>query len=249
MLMKDTAICIRAVDYSETSQVATFLTRGAGKISAIAKGSKRPKSAFDGPIEIFSFGEIVFTSGAEEKLAVLTEFQQETAFGGLSGNMFVLNCAQFAAELVDGLTDDYDSNQPLFDSFKQFLENVSQSDSKTDVVAFLTLFQFSLLKDVGMQPVLKHCVNCRNVFKSQRREVYFSTSANGLICKDCEASFVDKIRISPAAAACLDDFKKIADANEATLGEIEKILIHHFTALFGKKPAMAKYVIGEAGKK
>ncbi|MFQ6036643.1 MAG: DNA repair protein RecO, partial [Sedimentisphaerales bacterium] len=56
MLIKDTAICIRAVDYSETSQIVTFFTRATGKIRAIAKGSKRPKSAFDGPIEILSFG-------------------------------------------------------------------------------------------------------------------------------------------------------------------------------------------------
>ena len=62
MLTKDTAICIRAVDYSETSQILTFFSRDNGKFSAIAKGSKRPKSAFDGPIEIFAYGKIVFTS-------------------------------------------------------------------------------------------------------------------------------------------------------------------------------------------
>ena len=53
MLTKDTAICIRTVDYSETSQIVTFFTRAKGKLTAIAKGSKRPKSAFDGTVEIF----------------------------------------------------------------------------------------------------------------------------------------------------------------------------------------------------
>ncbi|MHC4155757.1 MAG: DNA repair protein RecO, partial [Planctomycetota bacterium] len=56
MLTKDEAICIRAVDYSETSQIVTFFTRANGKVGAIAKGSKRPKSAFDGAIEVFSHG-------------------------------------------------------------------------------------------------------------------------------------------------------------------------------------------------
>ncbi len=56
MLTKDFAICIRAADFSETSQIVTLFTRATGKIKAIAKGSKRPKSKFDGPIEIFSYG-------------------------------------------------------------------------------------------------------------------------------------------------------------------------------------------------
>ena len=68
MLTKDTAICIRAIDYSETSQILTFFTRDTGKIGAIAKGSKRPKSSFGGPFEIFSYGKIVFAESNKDKL-------------------------------------------------------------------------------------------------------------------------------------------------------------------------------------
>ncbi len=82
MLTKDTAICIRAVDYSETSQIVTFFTRETGKINAIAKGSKGPKSAFDGPIELFASGKIVFVQKSE-RLAILTEFKQQSYFSHL----------------------------------------------------------------------------------------------------------------------------------------------------------------------
>ena len=92
MLTKDTAICIRTTDYSETSQIVTLFTKAAGKISAIAKGSKRPKSAFDGPLEVLSYGRIVFSDSNREKLATLTEFQQNPAFSCSADNLFVLNC-------------------------------------------------------------------------------------------------------------------------------------------------------------
>src|SRR4030042_3053482 len=92
MLTKDIAICIRATDYSETSQIVTLFTRINGKINAIAKGSKRPKSAFDGPIEVFSYGKIVFSDSSREKLATLTEFQQTPAFSCTADNLFALNC-------------------------------------------------------------------------------------------------------------------------------------------------------------
>ena len=280
MLTKDAAICIRATDFSETSQVLTLFTRATGKINAIAKGSKRPKSPFDGPVELFSHGNIVFTDTNREKLATLTEFEQQTAFSNLSGNLFTLNCASFAAELVSKLTDDYDPHPKLFDSFLQFLRNTNKyrasSIEHRDTLSLLILFQLSLLRHIGLIPILDSCVNCKTSHgprPSWRGEgerlatsdyFYFSSSANGLLCKDCEASFPDRIKLSSSAAACLlvlskfilsgacgeqsrtvegADLKLIGDADEKTLNEIEKLLIHHFTEILGRPPKMAKYIL------
>jgi len=275
VLIKDTAICIRAVDYSETSQIVTFFARAAGKISAIAKGSKRPKSAFDGPIEIFSYGKIVFADSNKEKLATLTEF--ESAYGGpgftgLSNNLFTLNCCLFGAELLNNLTHDYDPHPQLFDDFLQFLENTQSSildsrfsipdnqsltsiqqscpgapGSSIEILTLLILFQLSLLKEVGLQPILSYCVNCKTKYEhrasSIEHRVYFSSSANGLICRDCEASFPDKLRLTQKAANCLSNLKLLAESQEKTLNEIETVLVHHFTELLGRKPKMAKYIL------
>ena len=114
MLIKDNAVCIRCVDYSETSQIVTFFTRDTGKISAIAKGSRRPKSPFDGAIEMLSAGQIVFTSSDEPKLVTLTEFQQ--APSPPMTDLYSLNCLYYACELVNSLTDEYDPHPLLFDS-------------------------------------------------------------------------------------------------------------------------------------
>lgn len=249
MLTKDLAICIRAVDYSETSQIVTFFTRATGKISAIAKGSKRPKSAFDGTIEILSYGKIIFSDSNKEKLATLTEFEQKPSFTHQSSNLFALNCSLFAAELVNNLTDDYDPHPQLFDRFLGFLKNANQGQGPRSegrsILALLILFQLALLKEIGLQPVLDVCVNCKTSHESRvtSHEIYFSSSANGLICRDCEASFPDKIRLSRNAAACLSDLKQIANTHQKILNEIEKVLIHHFTEILGRVPKMAKYIL------
>lgn len=240
MLTKDAAICIRAIDYSETSQIVTFFTRATGKISAIAKGSKRPKSAFDGPIEILSHGKIVFSDSNKEKLATLTEF--ESAYGGagfmhLHSNLFALNCCLFATELVDKLTNDYDPHPQLFDHFLQFLKSTGA------MISLLILFQLALLKEVGLQPILNACVNCKNNFSQDRPQSYFSSSANGLVCRDCEDSFPDRIKLTSTAANTLSNLKLIAETNEKTLNEIEKVLIYHFTEILHRPPKMAKYIL------
>ncbi|MHC4070033.1 MAG: DNA repair protein RecO [Planctomycetota bacterium] len=249
MMTKDIAICIRALDYSETSQIVTLFTRATGKIKAIAKGSKRPKSKFDGAIEVFSYGEIVFTDSKKEKLATLTEFEQQPGFTRLSDNLFVINSCLFGTELLSNLTNDYDPHPELFDSFLQFLQNTNEIrdplHSSRDTLVLLILFQLALLKEVGLQPILSNCVNCKTRYETRdtRYEVYFSSSANGLICRDCEASFPDKIRLSKNAAGCLTNLKMIAESKGKTLNEIEKVLIHHFTNTLGRPPKMAKHIL------
>ena len=93
MLKKDEAICIRTLDYSETSQIVTLFSKEHGKIDAMAKGSKRAKSPFDGPIEIFSCGQIVFSEKGDQKLSTLAEFTQQPRFLALRTKLFALNCA------------------------------------------------------------------------------------------------------------------------------------------------------------
>jgi DNA repair protein RecO (recombination protein O) len=247
MLTKDRAICIRAVDYSETSQIVTLFTRETGKIGSIAKGSKRPRSPFDGPIEILAHGEIVFTDSNKEKLATLTEFQQQPTLLNLRNDLFALYCCYFAAELLDGLTHDYDPHPELFDGFMQFLHDANERQTATDdrrrIMMLLILFQLTLLNNVGLQPILNACVNCRNPYSANWPQSYFSSSANGLICRDCEMSFTDKIRLSREVAGCLSNLKQIPASTEETLVQIEKVIVRHFTELLGHPPRMAKHIV------
>jgi DNA repair protein RecO (recombination protein O) len=245
MLTKDRAVCIRTADYSETSQVVTLFARLSGKIRAIAKGSKRPKSAFDGPIEVLSFGDAVFSESHQDKLSTLTEFQPQPLRGGLRRNLFALHNALFAAELLDALTDDSDPHLVLFDHFVQFvqdLDNEELTGERRDVTARLILLQLVLLREVGLSPVLKACANCKRPVSAQWRETYFSSAAHGLVCQDCEMSFPDRVRISAKAAQCLADLRRIAEADEATLDQIEGVLIRHFTEIVGHRLKTAQYV-------
>jgi len=242
MLRKDEAVCLRAVDYSETSQVVTLFAREHGKTDAIAKGSKRPKSKFDGPIEVFSFGDIIFLPSASAKLATLTEFNTMPVFMNLRKNLFGLNCGLFAVELLNAFTKHSDPHPVLFDSFLQFLGDVQDSKDDFNTLGLLIVFQLVLLGEFGTRPVLDKCVNCRGLFGDSRQRVCFSSIANGLVCGDCEQAFVDKMILSKDCAACLVDLKRIATVSKKVLGEVEKVLIYHFTELMGRRPRMAKSI-------
>jgi DNA repair protein RecO (recombination protein O) len=241
MLIKDQAICIRAVDYSETSQVVTFFARDHGKVGAMAKGAKRPKSAFGGPIEMFSCGELVLMDHPHAKLATLTEYQARyDVVRGLSGNLSAYHAAILATELLDKLTQDRDPHPGLYDGFLSFLQEAVTTQT---VLPTLIQFQWILLREIGLQPVLDACVNCRLPYTQTWPIYYFSSSANGLVCRDCEGAFEDRMALTQAVARAMTDRDSFGEAGRQALGAMERLLINHFTHLLHHRPKTAGYVI------
>jgi DNA repair protein RecO (recombination protein O) len=241
MLIKDRAICIRAVDYSETSQVVTFFARDLGKVGAMAKGAKRPKSPFGGPIEMFSYGEMVMTDHPNAKLATLTEYQPRyDVVRGLSANLAAYHASILATELVDKLTQDRDPHPGLFDGFLRFLDETVTTQA---IVPALIQFQWVLLREIGLQPVLDACVNCRLPYSETWPQCYFSSSANGLVCRDCEGAFEDRMALTQAVARAMTDSGSLDQADRKVLGAMERLLIGHFTNLLNHRPKTAGYVI------
>ena len=82
----DQAICLRRLDYSETSQVLVVLTRGHGKQRLIAKGIKRArKGQTPLGVDLLEHGQATFVprSSGSEALAPLTEWKQHDHLGAL----------------------------------------------------------------------------------------------------------------------------------------------------------------------
>ncbi len=51
MIVSTDAIVLRTVNYSETSIIATLLSKESGKITLMAKGARKPKSLFSAQFE------------------------------------------------------------------------------------------------------------------------------------------------------------------------------------------------------
>jgi DNA repair protein RecO (recombination protein O) len=249
MQTKDTAICLRAVSYSETSQVVTLFTRDHGKVAAMAKGSRRAKSSFDGAIEVFSFGDvslIIKDSGGQ--LAMLTEFSQQPRFRGFQRNLTMLNAALFAVELTERFLEDHDPHPDLFDKFQKFLETLQEADNESIILAWLILYQLRLLEEIGLGLMLDACVNCSGTVVQNRvgtthPTIYFSSNHNGLLCSECEMAFSEKRLIDTSMLYILQNLAQLPKIEMRELKKIEALLIYHFTELLHKPPKMAKYFI------
>ena len=61
-----TGIVLRRINYGEADRIITFITPDMGKISIIAKGTRKPKSKLAGSIELFGESELTFIMGKGE---------------------------------------------------------------------------------------------------------------------------------------------------------------------------------------
>ena len=241
-LKKDKGLCIRAVDYSESSQILTFFTKDHGKIACIAKGSRRPKSSFSGAIEICTAGDMVFSLTGTEKLATLTEFNPTFLGLEIRKKLLALNCAFFAADLLNLFTKEHDPHPELFDQAIFFLQNLSENPEQK-ALPFLILFQFALLSLTGSVPLCDSCANCKRKFDADWSQFYFSASARGLVCRDCESAFVDKKMMPFECACCFYQPPKVLTAQHSTLVKVEEILIEYITNILERTPRTADMVL------
>jgi len=76
------AIILRRTNYGEADRILNFLTPNLGKVSAIAKGVRRPKSKLAGGLELFAVSDITVAWGRGE-LGIITSARMQQFFGDI----------------------------------------------------------------------------------------------------------------------------------------------------------------------
>ena len=175
----DTAVCIRHLDFSESSQVVVLLTEQHGKVRGLAKGSRRlaPSSMqrFSGGIELLTVGQIVATTRRTSELAALTEWDLQDDLHHLRKGLRAQRLGLYAADVTHAMLADLDPHPATFAALRRFLGALRDEAA---MEASLLFFQWALLVDAGYQPVLDRDVVNDAVLK--KAEAYtFDPQAGG----------------------------------------------------------------------
>jgi DNA repair protein RecO (recombination protein O) len=206
-IRSDQAIVLRLTDYSETSQIVSLFTASAGLVRLIAKGSRRStRKRFAAGLDLLEYGDVGYVPPrGDAGLGTLTEWGQRDAFTGLRRDLVRQYGGLYAVELVQRLTEEYDAHPDLFDALLGLLRDLAKAEpdpppgveARAAPIAAIVRFQDTLLRAIGYAPILRQCVDCgRRRVRGTR--AYFSSTAGGLICRDCEMHHQEKRRISPA---------------------------------------------------
>jgi len=201
--IKDEAICLRVIDFSETSQVVTLFVRTAGLVSLLAKGTRkipaRTRSPAPEPLDLFSFGQVVFIlpRGSSE-LGTLSSWQVLDHHPALRRSLKALYCAQMAAEITLLLLNQLDPHPELFDQLRCALEAFPGPDPQRMLLAYMK----AALSLTGYQPRLDACCVCSKP-SSAASTLVFVPTLGGICCRDCTRDRT-AVKITPVLALALD---------------------------------------------
>jgi len=236
--IKDQAVILRRIDFSETSQVLALFTRQSGKVRVIAKGVKRStRTRFAPAVDLLDIGEAVIAGRYRDRdrLAVLTEWTPTLPVTGLRNDLVRLYAGQYLAALTAELTEDGDPHPGLFDALCLGLTDLSRGQPPLGVVV---RFQHSLLVAVGSMPDFTRCVGCRGAVPPTG-DVYFSSFEGGLLCRDCEAARSEKYLIHSAGRSLLAGDRGSDSGERVALA----VLDYHLAHLMGRRLPLGRTLL------
>ncbi|MCX5661934.1 MAG: DNA repair protein RecO [Planctomycetota bacterium] len=186
--IKDLAICLRLLDWSETSQIVALLTHDHGKVRGVAKGSKRltPSSVarYSGGIELLTRGEIVGIVRPTSDLATLVEWDLQEPYHHLRGDLDAQRLAFYAADLANAFLADHDPHPRVFDCLSDLLAALAQPTAQPAARdAALLLYQWRLLEDCGYRPELSRDARTGDDLPD-RASYSFAPGAGGFTAQD-----------------------------------------------------------------
>ncbi|MCA9169494.1 MAG: DNA repair protein RecO [Planctomycetales bacterium] len=179
---KTLAIVLRVVEFSETSYIATLYTEDFGKITGLAKGARRPKSAFENALDVLAVSRVVFLRKSTDGIDLLTEAKLERRFRAAARSLRSLYSAYYVVELLNSLTDEHDPHPELF---RMAVRTVMDLDENRNPRESLLRFELAVLRSLGQMPLLDRCVECGTLLPEGVR-VAFGHLAGGALCPRCK---------------------------------------------------------------
>ena len=154
-LYRDRGVVLRTYKLGEADRIVVFLTRGHGKVRAVAKGVRKTKSRFGGRLEPASHVELLLYEGRGE-LDIVSQAETVDNFRALRDDLDRLGRAVSMLEAADQLALEREPNPRLHDLLAGALGTLAQRDAPLVVAGFL----LKALALEGVRPQVESCVAC-----------------------------------------------------------------------------------------
>jgi hypothetical protein len=148
---RTTGIILRTRLLTETSLIVQWLTADAGRVATVAKGARRPKSAFRGKLDLFHEADLVFRRSSRSELHTLQEVALRETHPELRADWDRLSRAAYGVALVEWTTETDTPLPEAWDLFRGYLGEVCSGPKTMRAVLALELRH---LADLGQLPEL-----------------------------------------------------------------------------------------------
>lgn len=207
-LYRDEGVVLRTIKLGEADRIVSLLTRGNGKVRAVAKGVRRPGSRFGARLE--PIGHVAFQCYRGRELDVVTQVETIDAFRPLREHYPSLTHSISMLEAADQVAQDREPNPALYRMLVGALRTLVDQPSPIVSAAFF----WKLLALEGFLPALDGCARCGWTPDVELFEFpAFDVGEGGVLCPSCARGGGRRI-----SAGALDVIGRIVN------GELHRVL-------------------------
>jgi DNA repair protein RecO (recombination protein O) len=199
-LVTTTALCLRKLDFSETSQILTLLTADLGTVGAIAKGARRNKSSFGAPLDVMcAYQVVLYDRSKRGTLSILAQAELVDFFPGARRSYDRYRAIETLRELLLAIEISPEDAQGTLLLAVRAMRGLVSEQPPSRVMAE---FAWGLLRVLGSEPVVTECL-ASGQRPSGRVPVNFSLREMGLLAPPHTDHRQDLVRVSVPALEAL----------------------------------------------
>jgi DNA repair protein RecO (recombination protein O) len=174
---RDDGVVLRTIKLGEADRIVTFVTPGHGKVRAVAKGVRKPKSKLAGRLEPITHVSIMCWKGRE--LDVVTQAEVVESFRTIREDLDRMPAAFTMLETADLVAVERQPAQELF----RVLTGALRALEKAPAPLLLGAFLLRMLAIEGVGPVADRCTSCG----AHGPLVAFDEQVGGFLCRECRS--------------------------------------------------------------
>ena len=159
------AFILHSYPFRETSLVVETFTRDHGRVAAVARGARRPRSALRGVL--LSFQPLLISWTGESELRTLIAAEWDGTYAPLKGESLI--CGFYLNELLLRLMPRDDSHETLYASYREALAALTGG---AEHAAILRRFELGMLSALGYAVVLDRDADTGAPIAAEERYVY-----------------------------------------------------------------------------
>ncbi|HKF82780.1 MAG TPA: DNA repair protein RecO [Solirubrobacterales bacterium] len=177
------AIVLRSIRYGEADRILHLYSQSRGRIGAIAKGARKPKSRFGGRLEPFFRLDLMLHEGRGDLMTVTSAATVE-GYPRLRSSGAALTAGARACDAALRLLDAAEPNPPAYNLLCRYLALLDDpAEPRAAGLETALSFRIKLALVAGFAPELASCAHCGEA----DHLVGFSGAAGGVVCGSCEA--------------------------------------------------------------
>jgi DNA repair protein RecO (recombination protein O) len=152
MIESATGLILRTRLLTETSLIVNWLTPELGRVATVAKGARRPKSAFACKLDLFYRCDFSFVRSRRSELHTLREVVLRDTHAALRQDLLALHQAAYAVALLELATETETPLPVLYELLAGWLAHLASAPVRTHL---LLGFELKLLEELGLTPDLR----------------------------------------------------------------------------------------------